>query len=78
MEGGGYPGHPVLPEEPLAQAKGHHHAGGGPMGGCCDYPQPIHHLESCSRPQKGEDSYDEALQEAREAHQWVLEATHIL
>ena len=38
VEGGGYPGHPVLPEEPLAQVRGHHHAGGGPMRGCCSYP----------------------------------------
>ena len=37
MEGGGYTGHPVLPEETLAQVRGHCHAGGGPMGGCCNY-----------------------------------------
>ena len=75
---GGYPGHPVLPEEPLAQARGHCHAGGGPMGGCCNYPQPIHQLESHSRSQRREDPHDEALQEAREAHQQALEVTCML
>ena len=41
MERGGYPGHPVLPEEPLIQVREHCHPRGGPMGGCCDYP-PAH------------------------------------
>ena len=78
MEGGGYPGHPVLPEEPLAQVRRHCHARGGPMGGCCNYPQPICQLESHSRSQRREEPHDEVLQEAREAHQWVLEAACML
>ena len=72
MEGRGYPGHPVLPEEPLAQAGGHCHAGGGPMRGCCNYPQPIHQPESWSRSWRREEPHNEALWEAREAHQQVL------
>ena len=31
-------GHPLLPEEPLAQVRPHCHARGGPMRGCCSYP----------------------------------------
>ena len=38
VEGGGYPEHPVLPEELLAQERGHHHAGGGPMGAAVTTP----------------------------------------
>ena len=34
--------------------------------------------ESQSRSRKRKDLHDEALWEAREAHQWVLEATHML
>ena len=47
-EGGGYPGHPVLPEEPLAQVRGHHHAGGRQTRGCCSYPLPVCQWESWS------------------------------
>ena len=57
---------------------GHCHAGGGPTGGCHDYPQPIHQPEYQCRFQRREDLHNEALQEAREAHQQVLEAACML
>ena len=34
--------------------------------------------ESQSRPRRREDLHDEALQKVREAHQWTLEAAHML
>ena len=41
-------------------------------------PLPVCQWESMSRSRRREDSHDEALQEAREAHQQALEATHML
>ena len=38
----------------------------------------VYQWESQSRSRKREDPHDEALWEAREAHQWALEATHML
>ena len=78
MEGGGYQGHPVLPEEPLVQVWGHHHSGGGPMGGCCDYP--LAHLPTgilLQVPKEKRPTWWE-LQEAREVHWLALEAAHML
>ena len=60
-EGGGYPGHPVLPKEPLTQARQHCHAGGRPMRGCCSYPLPVCQWESQSGSRRREDPHDEAL-----------------
>ena len=37
-----------------------------------------HQWESWSRSRRREDPHDEALQEAREAHQWALEVAHVL
>ena len=71
-------GHPVLPEELLAQARLHHHARGGPMRGYCGYPLPVHQWESWSRFRRREDLHDKALWEAGETHQEALEATHML
>ena len=78
VERGGNLGHPVLPEELLAQARLHCHARGGPMRGCCGYSLPVHQWESQSRSRRREDQNDEDLQEARGAHQQALEATHVL
>ena len=39
---------------------------------------PVCHLEAQSRSHKRRSSHDEALQEAREAHQQTLKATHRL
>ena len=81
MEGGGYPGHPVLPEEPLAQARGHHHAGGVPMMRLLhgySWPCLSANWESQSRSQRRKDPHDEALREAKEVHHLALEAVHML
>ena len=40
--------------------------------------QPSCQTESCSQSQGRDYPHDEALWEAREAHQWALEATHML
>ena len=76
VEGGGYPGHPVLPEEPLAQARQYCHAR-GPTRGCGGYLLPVHQWESQPRSRRREDLHNEALQEAREAHQQALKAAHM-
>ena len=78
MEGRGYPRHLVLPEEPLAEIGGHCHAGGGPWGAAMATSQPICQLESQYRSRGRDVPHDEALREAREAHQQVLEAAHML
>ena len=72
-EEGGYPGHPVLPEEPLALVRGHCHTEGGPMGAVVTTPEPSANVESHSRSQRREDPHEEAFQEARKAHQLALE-----
>ena len=77
MEGRGHPRHPVLPEELLAKV------GALPCwrrtnGGLLQPPQPIYQPESWSRSWRRDDPHDEALQESREPHQWVLEAAQML
>ena len=39
---------------------------------------PVHHPEAQSRYHKRRSPHDNALQEAREAHQWALEVVHRL
>ena len=77
-DGRGHPRHPVFPEEPLAETTRHHHAGGGPMGTVVATPWSSHRPESQSRSWGSDYPHNEALWKAREAHQWALEATHML
>ena len=80
----GHPAHTLRPQQreeaiqDILSSLRSHLQGGTTMleedqwGGCCNYPSAHLPLESHSRSQRREDPHDEALKEAREAHQWVF------
>ena len=77
-EGRGNPRHPVLPEELLVETGGTTMLEEDQWGAATATSWPICQPESQSRSWKRDEPHDEVLWKAREAHQWVLEATHRL
>ena len=73
-----YPGHLVLTDEPFAEVGGANVLEEGQCRVAAIVHQPACHPEAQSRSHKRRSPHDKALQEAREAHQWVFEATYIL
>ena len=78
MEAGAYPGYPVLSVELLTQVRGTAILEEDQQGDTVATLWLVCQLESQSRSRRREDLHDEALREAREAHQWALEATCML
>ena len=74
----GYPGHLVLTDEPFAKVGGTAMLEEDHCSADAIAHQPACHPEAQSRSHKRRSPHDKALWEAREAHQQVLEAAHIL
>ena len=77
-EGRGHPRHPVLTEELLAEMVGTAMLEEDQCSAATAASWSICHPESQSRSHERENPHNEALCEAREAHQQALEATHML
>ena len=77
-EKGSYSGHLVLTDEMVAEAGGTALQEEDQCSAATAAYQPFSQPEAQSRSRERRSQHDEALQEAREAHQWALDAIHRL